>query len=69
MKRRRVSWHPAPAHNQCFMFRCQGLLDNATMPLTRFTLRQIEAFIAVAGLGVMLTFARFLYRRGIFLRL
>lgn len=28
-----------------------------------------KAFIAVAGLGVMLAFARFLYRRGIFLRL
>jgi len=28
-----------------------------------------KAFVAVAGLGVMLTFARFLYRRGIFLRL
>jgi DNA-binding transcriptional LysR family regulator len=27
---------------------CQPLLDNAGMPLTRFTLRQIEAFIAVA---------------------
>ena len=48
MKRRRVSWHKPALNNQCFKCRCQGLLDNAAMPLTRFTLRQIEAFIAVA---------------------
>jgi DNA-binding transcriptional LysR family regulator len=48
MQRRPVSLHKPPDHNQCFKCRCQGLLDNAAMPLTRFTLRQIEAFIAVA---------------------
>ncbi len=36
------------AHNQCFMVSYQRRLDNEPMPLTRFTLRQIEAFIAVA---------------------
>lgn len=35
-------------HNQCFLGSFQRLLDNAQVPLTRFTLRQIEAFIAVA---------------------
>jgi DNA-binding transcriptional LysR family regulator len=35
-------------HNQCFLVLYQPLLDNRGMPLTRFTLRQIEAFIDVA---------------------
>jgi DNA-binding transcriptional LysR family regulator len=34
--------------NQCFVVHFQDRLDNGDMPLTRFTLRQIEAFIAVA---------------------
>lgn len=36
------------SHKQWFMGGYQGTLDNDGMPLTRFTLRQIEAFIAVA---------------------
>lgn len=43
-----VSTCGPPDHNQCFMGRSQRLLDNRRMPLTRFTLRQIEAFMSVA---------------------
>ncbi len=45
---RRVSAWGTPDHNQCFVDLCQALLDNPAMPLTRFTLRQIEAFMAVS---------------------
>jgi DNA-binding transcriptional LysR family regulator len=35
-------------HNQSFLGHSQGQVDNRRMALTRYTLRQIEAFIAVA---------------------
>jgi DNA-binding transcriptional LysR family regulator len=46
--RRKVSVRGAPGHNQSILGRLQAMLDNGGMPLTRFTLRQIEAFMAVA---------------------
>ena len=43
-----VSLEQVLGHKQCIMGLYQALLDNEAMPLTRFTLRQIEAFNAVA---------------------
>jgi DNA-binding transcriptional LysR family regulator len=48
LMRRKVSARGVPAHNQWILGRLQAMLDNGGMPLTRFTLRQIEAFMAVA---------------------